>query len=204
MLRGLWKLTWIEMKVFMREPLGAFGTIGIPVLIFVVAGACSKAQIRCALSCCQRSFGRQSSCSVCAPNLSQCGAFVDYYHFHLPRGRHSQAASRDAAASADHSQCPRDREAPAHCGNIGIDVPCGQTLLPAGSSCPMVLVYDRTADQHLEYSVDRLCHRQHRSHGPLCAADRRRHSLPDARFFRSVRPCRICRRCCALLRKCCH
>jgi ABC-2 type transport system permease protein len=38
MLRGLWKLTWIELKVFMREPLGAFGTIGVPVLIFVVLG----------------------------------------------------------------------------------------------------------------------------------------------------------------------
>ena len=38
MLRGLWKLTWIEIKVFMREPLGAIGTIGFPVLIFVVLG----------------------------------------------------------------------------------------------------------------------------------------------------------------------
>lgn len=38
MLRGLWKLTWIELKVFMREPLGAFGTICVPVLIFVVLG----------------------------------------------------------------------------------------------------------------------------------------------------------------------
>ncbi|HEY1423367.1 MAG TPA: ABC transporter permease [Candidatus Acidoferrum sp.] len=38
MLRGLWKLTWIEIKVFMREPLGAFGTIGFPVLIFLVVG----------------------------------------------------------------------------------------------------------------------------------------------------------------------
>jgi ABC-2 type transport system permease protein len=38
MLRGLWKLTWIELKVFMREPLGAFGTIGFPVLIFLVVG----------------------------------------------------------------------------------------------------------------------------------------------------------------------
>lgn len=36
--RGLWKLTWIEIKVFMREPLGAFGTIGVPVLIFVALG----------------------------------------------------------------------------------------------------------------------------------------------------------------------
>src|SRR6185437_7075955 len=38
MLRGLWKLTWIELKVFLREPLGAFGTIGVPVLVFVVLG----------------------------------------------------------------------------------------------------------------------------------------------------------------------
>jgi ABC-2 type transport system permease protein len=38
MLRGLWKLTWIEIKVFMREPMGAFGTIGVPVLLYVVLG----------------------------------------------------------------------------------------------------------------------------------------------------------------------
>jgi len=38
MLRGLWKLTWIEMKIFLREPLGAFGTIVVPVLIFLVLG----------------------------------------------------------------------------------------------------------------------------------------------------------------------
>ncbi|MGP8251358.1 MAG: ABC transporter permease [Terracidiphilus sp.] len=38
MLRGLLKLTWIEIKIFMREPLGAIGTIVVPVLVFVVAG----------------------------------------------------------------------------------------------------------------------------------------------------------------------
>jgi ABC-2 type transport system permease protein len=38
MLRGLAKLTWIELKIFMREPLGAIGTIVFPVLIFVVLG----------------------------------------------------------------------------------------------------------------------------------------------------------------------
>src|SRR6202795_795721 len=36
MMRGLWKLTWIEIKIFLREPLGAFGTIGFPVLVFLV------------------------------------------------------------------------------------------------------------------------------------------------------------------------
>ncbi len=38
MMRGLWKLTWIEIKIFLREPLGAFGTIGFPVLVFLVLG----------------------------------------------------------------------------------------------------------------------------------------------------------------------
>ena len=38
MFRGLWKLTWLEIKIFLREPLGAFGSILFPVLVFVVAG----------------------------------------------------------------------------------------------------------------------------------------------------------------------
>jgi ABC-2 type transport system permease protein len=38
MLRGLWKLTWLEMKIFVREPLGLIGTVGMPVLVFVVLG----------------------------------------------------------------------------------------------------------------------------------------------------------------------
>src|SRR5258708_20390698 len=36
MLRGLWKLTWLEIKIFLREPLGAIGSTLFPVLIFVV------------------------------------------------------------------------------------------------------------------------------------------------------------------------
>ena len=38
MVNGLWSLTWLEIKIFLREPLGAFATIGIPVLLFVVLG----------------------------------------------------------------------------------------------------------------------------------------------------------------------
>jgi len=36
MIRALWKLTWLEIKIFVREPMGVFGTIGIPVLVFIV------------------------------------------------------------------------------------------------------------------------------------------------------------------------
>ena len=38
MLRGLFQLTWLEIKIFMREPLGAIGTLVIPVVVFLVVG----------------------------------------------------------------------------------------------------------------------------------------------------------------------
>lgn len=38
MLRGLWKLTWVEAKIFVREPMGVVGTLGVPVVIFIALG----------------------------------------------------------------------------------------------------------------------------------------------------------------------
>jgi ABC-2 type transport system permease protein len=38
MLKGLLKLSWIETKVFVREPLGVLGSLGVPVLVFVLMG----------------------------------------------------------------------------------------------------------------------------------------------------------------------
>lgn len=38
MLNGFWKLTWVETKVFVREPMGVVGTLVIPVILFVVLG----------------------------------------------------------------------------------------------------------------------------------------------------------------------
>jgi ABC-2 type transport system permease protein len=38
MLKGLWKLAWIETKVFVREPMGLVGSLLIPVVIYVLLG----------------------------------------------------------------------------------------------------------------------------------------------------------------------
>lgn len=38
MLRGLPELTWLEIKIFLREPMGALGTIFLPVFAFLVLG----------------------------------------------------------------------------------------------------------------------------------------------------------------------
>ncbi len=38
MIKGLLKLTWVEIKIFLREPMGILGTIGIPVILFLALG----------------------------------------------------------------------------------------------------------------------------------------------------------------------
>lgn len=38
MFAGLWRLTWVEIKVFLREPLGALGATVGPVVVFVLLG----------------------------------------------------------------------------------------------------------------------------------------------------------------------
>ena len=37
-LQGFWKLTWLETKIFSREPMGFVATLIMPVLIFIVLG----------------------------------------------------------------------------------------------------------------------------------------------------------------------
>ncbi len=37
-MRGLWRLAWIEVKIFVREPLGLIGTVIMPVIVFIVLG----------------------------------------------------------------------------------------------------------------------------------------------------------------------
>jgi ABC-2 type transport system permease protein len=54
MLRGLWKLTWLELKIFVREPLGVAGTIFIPVAMFAVLG---------------RMFGRGGAAHAASPTI---------------------------------------------------------------------------------------------------------------------------------------
>jgi ABC-2 type transport system permease protein len=38
LLRGFWKLTWLETKIFVREPMGFVGALVMPVVVFIVLG----------------------------------------------------------------------------------------------------------------------------------------------------------------------
>jgi ABC-2 type transport system permease protein len=46
MLHGLWQLTWLEIKIFVREPLGVIGTVAIPVVFFVALGKMFSGRLR--------------------------------------------------------------------------------------------------------------------------------------------------------------
>jgi ABC-2 type transport system permease protein len=37
-LRGFWKLSWVETKVFVREPMGFIGALVVPVVLFIILG----------------------------------------------------------------------------------------------------------------------------------------------------------------------
>jgi ABC-2 type transport system permease protein len=37
-MHGLWNLVWLEIKIFLREPMGAFGTVIAPVLVLMLFG----------------------------------------------------------------------------------------------------------------------------------------------------------------------
>ena len=45
MMRGLWKLTWLEIKIFVREPLGVIGTL-LPIFIFMIFGRMFGGRVR--------------------------------------------------------------------------------------------------------------------------------------------------------------
>ena len=48
MMRGLLKLTWLETKIFAREPLGLIGSVGVPVVMYIVLGRLFAPRIRAA------------------------------------------------------------------------------------------------------------------------------------------------------------
>ena len=103
MLRDSGKLTWLEIKIFLREPLGVIGTVVMPVLVFIVLGR-MLGQRRAGPAA-----GRRGVVGVDVPILGamlialERRAVARHDHLDLPRRRHPQAAAGDAAASARRS-----------------------------------------------------------------------------------------------------
>jgi hypothetical protein len=70
MFRGLFKLTWLEIKIFLREPMGAIGSILLPVLVFVGVGRFLGGRL-------PQGFSRRD-------DRPQRSVVAGHHHLHLP------------------------------------------------------------------------------------------------------------------------
>ena len=188
MLRGLWRLTWLEIKIFLREPLGAIGTLVFPVLIFVLFG--------------KMGGGRPSGARAADAELRRRGSpdlRVDHDRVErgdvagdgrrdLSRRRHPETPARDADAAAHHPDRARAGQAGVHAGHDA-RADRRRPADPAaatGRADPVVLAGGPL--QHAEHPRPRLRPRQHRPGRPVRAADRRAAVLSDAGTVRPVLP----------------
>ncbi len=164
MLRGLWKLTWIEIKIFLREPLGAIGTIVVPVLVFLVVGRIVG--------------GRVAPAALAANNFIKVGLPVLTAILIVISAVLSLVTI--ISIYREGGILKRLRATPLRPQTI-------QALLPGRRARSVVLIHHRAADQYLEHPLDRLCDRQHRPHSAFCPAHRRHHHVPDDRFLGTLR-----------------
>jgi ABC-2 type transport system permease protein len=79
MLRGLSKLTWLEIKIFLREPLGAIGTVGIPVVMFVVLGRLAGRSVAASSPLVRVSFPVFSAVLICISAVLSLVTIISIY-----------------------------------------------------------------------------------------------------------------------------
>ena len=114
-----------------RAARARFGTILIPVLVFVVLGRLARRRpARASLAAGRDSCASVCRCFVVGAHRAQRRAVARHDHLDLPRGRHPQAAARHAAPPADDPHRARAGQTAAHGGDAGADGAGGQALLP--------------------------------------------------------------------------
>ena len=184
-LRGLWDLTWVEVKIFLREPLGAIGTIVMPVLAFVVLGKATAGRTVPtsaapeALTGCSSPGGIPTLVSMLI-TISAVLSLVTIISIYREGGilkRLRATPLRPWTILTAHVLVKLLLTAL----TMMAMVLAGRRYFAIGPSVPSVQFYDRAAVQHAEHSLDWIHRREHRSDRTLRAADRRADSLSDGR-----------------------
>ena len=178
-LRGFWKLTWVETKIFMREPMGFVGTLVIPVVVFIVLGRVFGAAKPRAAPQLDIPFNP----AILAAVLIALGAV--------------QSLVAIMAIYREGGILKRLRATPlspvtilgAHvvvklvftvC-SLALLVLAGRRLFPGVMQVNVFSFTAGRAAQHAQHPLARLRDRQPRADRALRAADRRGRALPDAR-----------------------
>src|SRR5260221_284018 len=74
-LRGFWKLTWVETKIFAREPMGFVATLIMPLVVFIFLGFVIASVVPTAR------FAQPVSAAVLYPMLALSGLFYPVDRF---------------------------------------------------------------------------------------------------------------------------
>ena len=187
MFRGLLKLTWLEIKIFLREPMGAFGSILFPVLVFVVAGRLLGGRLTPQLDPLS-GFVRVglpvlASVLIALSGVLSLVTIISIYREGGILKRLRATPLRPQTILTAHVLVKLALTAVSH----GVAGAGGQALLPGQRRRSGIRICDGAADQHLEHSVDRFSDREHRADGAIRATDRRGDSVSDDRPVRIVR-----------------
>ena len=187
MFRGLWKLTWLEIKIFLREPMGAVGTILIPVLVFVVVGRLTGGRLPAA-SVAATGFLRVglpvfASILIALSGVLSLVTIISIYREGGILRRLRATPLRPQTILTAHVLV----KLALTLATMALMVVAGEAVLSdqLGRSC--VWIRHGAADQHLEHPLDWLFDREHCADGALCATDRGSDSVSDARILRAVR-----------------
>ena len=175
------KLTWLEIKIFVREPMGLFGTVGIPVRRVPHRQPARRA----ARGADSDSAGRAVSAVLpvlasILMALSAISSLVTIISIYREGGILKRLRATPLSPTVILS---------AHVLvkllftllTLAIMVLARSPVLPAGCAGAAVLLCCRAHIHDVGDPVDRVPDRQHRSDGPLRPAARRNDPLPDGR-----------------------
>ena len=203
--RGLWKLTWLEIKIFLREPLGAFGSIILPVLVFLVVGRLlGGGHLPSAIA--TAGFLRVGlpvfvSVLIAISGVLSLVTIISIYREGGILRRLRATPLRPQTILTAHVLV----KLALTLVTMALMVLAGKRYYPINVGRSDFRICDGAADQHVEHLVDRFSDREHRAYGAFRAADRRRYPVSDVGPVRAVRAAAVrCRPRCKPWRDCCR
>ena len=187
MLRGLLGLTWLEIKIFVREPMGVIGTVGIPVLVFVSLSRMMGPRVA------ENSPGVPryvsvdlpifASLMIAASAVLSLVAIIAIYREGGILKRLRATPLRPHTILTAHVLVKLLFTAV----TLAVMVLAGRRYYPIGAHVPLVSFTLALLISTVSIALARLPHRQHRPDRALRAADRDADRVSDARPLGAVR-----------------
>ena len=195
MVRALITLTWLEIKIFVREPMGLFGTVGIPVLVFLLLGRFVGPRLaRAALQPGGTVAAGLPVIVAVFMMLGAVGSLVTIVSIYREGGILKRLRATPLSPLVILSAQVLVKLLFTAL-TLALMILAGRRYYPVDADVPLVSFGRRPAVQHVGHPVDRFPGREPRAHGALRPAGGRSRPVSDAGPVGSLLPASIgCRR----------